>query len=428
MIGALVTVAVLYPGFMSIDSAAALSEGRAWSFTDLHPPVLAVIWRYADLVVPGPLGMLIVQLAAFWTGLCLIAERLEVRSDTRRVLFMLAVGFLPPVFSILGAIWKDVVMAALLVLAFGLAGRSSTFWPVVLLATATRHNAVFAVFPLIVFHLAERRRLSRALVLGAGATLLVVVTVAAVTRALPVRREHAVQFFVLMDVVGVALRENQLPNVEACFLKREPLTLAAAQASYSATHSLTLIQQDAPFRQCFDGGAVRALIREWVRSITASPLTYLAHRSTVFGHVIGWFQTPSDYLMMQTTFRPEWFPTLEVLPGPSRLQMLLDRGLRAIEGLGVFRPWPYLALAAACVGWAALRGARLPLFLATSGLLHEVALFVIAPGSDYRYSYWLVVSAVAAAAGLVLSTVKTRSSSAVQPAVARNDSCTRTVS
>jgi len=386
VIGALVTLMVLYPGFMSIDSAVALSEGRTWSFSDLHPPVLALIWRYVDVVVPGPFGMLIAQVAVFWAGLRLIAERLEVRSDTRRILFMLIVGFVPPVFSILGAIWKDVVMAALLVLAFGLAGRSSIFWPVVLLATATRHNAVFAIFPVIVFHLTARRSLPRALLLGAGATVLVIVTITAATRALPVRREHAVQFFVLMDVVGVALRENQLPNVESCFLKREPLTLAAAQASYSATHSLTLIQEDAPFRQCFEGGAVRELIREWMRSIAASPLTYLAHRSTVFGYVIGWSQTPSDYLMTQTTLRPEWFPALEVLPGPSRLQMLLDRCLRAIEGLGIFRPWPYLVLAAACVGWAALRGVRLPLFLATSGLLHEMALFFIAPGSDYRYS------------------------------------------
>jgi len=67
VIGALVTLMVLYPGFMSIDSAVALSEGRTWSFSDLHPPVLALIWRYVDVVVPGPFGMLAVQIAVFYS-------------------------------------------------------------------------------------------------------------------------------------------------------------------------------------------------------------------------------------------------------------------------------------------------------------------------------------------------------------------------
>ncbi len=403
VMGALVSLMILSPGFMSTDSAVALSEGRAWRFTDLHPPVLALIWRYVDMVVPGPFGMLALQLAVFWTGLWLIARRLEVRSDTRRIVFMLIVGFVPPVLSILGAIWKDVVMAVLLVLAFGLAGRRSFFWPVVLLATAMRHNAVFAVFPAIVFHLAEGRGPLRALLLGVGVTVLAVVTIAAATRALPVRQEHAVQFFVLMDVVGVALRENRLPNVDSCFQKGAPLTLSDVRASYSPTHSLSLIASDAPFKQCFKGGAVAALIREWRRSIIRSPITYLAHRSTVFGYVIGWFKTPSDYVVTRTTFPSEWFPALDVTRAPTRVQMWLDRLFRAIEGFGIFRPWLYLVLASACVGWALLSGGHPSLFLATSGLLYEGALFFIAPGSDYRYSYWPMVSAVAAAAWLGLS-------------------------
>src|SRR4051812_39361093 len=60
---------VYRPGFMSVDSVVQLGEARSGEFTDFHPPILALIWRYLDQLWPGPIGMLMLLDGLFWLGL-----------------------------------------------------------------------------------------------------------------------------------------------------------------------------------------------------------------------------------------------------------------------------------------------------------------------------------------------------------------------
>src|SRR4051812_31498991 len=47
------------PGYMGNDSGWQLSQARSGEYHDTHPVLMALIWRYTDRVLPGPLGMLV---------------------------------------------------------------------------------------------------------------------------------------------------------------------------------------------------------------------------------------------------------------------------------------------------------------------------------------------------------------------------------
>jgi phosphotransferase system glucose/maltose/N-acetylglucosamine-specific IIC component len=66
----------------------------------------------------------------------------------------------------------------------------------------------------------------------------------------------------------------------------------------------------------------------------------------------------------------------------------------------LFKPWPYFAAAFLLLGAALLlrmHNWRLAAGLLVSGLLHEFALFFLAPASEYRYSAWMMVTVILAA-------------------------------
>ena len=75
-----------------------------------------------------------------------------------------------------------------------------------------------------------------------------------------------------------------------------------------------------------------------------------------------------------------------------------QRGWNAIVHLfaktPLFRPVLYLVLA--IVALVLARRQRLLRNLVISGLVYELALFILAPTNDYRLSHWLVVTSVIA--------------------------------
>ncbi len=62
-----------FPGEMTNDSKVQLSEALAYSFSDLHPPVMAYVWSYLIRFFDAAPAMLAFHLVFHWLGLCLIA-------------------------------------------------------------------------------------------------------------------------------------------------------------------------------------------------------------------------------------------------------------------------------------------------------------------------------------------------------------------
>ena len=154
-LGVAVTLAAFYPGYLSFDSADQWQQARHFAFTSLHPPLQAMLWHFVDRVWPGPGGMFVLQVLLYWSALALLVAQRRWRAPWQ-ALGVLLLGFWPPLFGLLPHLWKDVPMAALLVLAAALASRDlrhPSEWTragvlgCLILACTLRHNAMLAVLP-----------------------------------------------------------------------------------------------------------------------------------------------------------------------------------------------------------------------------------------------------------------------------------------
>jgi len=102
-IGWVIGLIYAYPGMMTMDSLDQLREGREGFYTDGHPPAMAAMWRIVDAITAGPFLMLVIQTAAFVTGMYLILRR--AMSPRAAALATTLVYIFPPVLAPMAVIW-----------------------------------------------------------------------------------------------------------------------------------------------------------------------------------------------------------------------------------------------------------------------------------------------------------------------------------
>src|SRR5580693_1458869 len=98
---------------MSFDSTVQLGEARAAHYTDWHPPVMAFIWRYLDMIVAGPLLMLLLQSGLLLFGSYALIRR--VARSTYAACVAVAILLFPPVGTTMAVIWKDSLMVGAII-------------------------------------------------------------------------------------------------------------------------------------------------------------------------------------------------------------------------------------------------------------------------------------------------------------------------
>lgn len=395
---------VFHPGFMSLDSADQLMQARRGVFSDWHAPVMSVLWMGLERLVTGPFGMLLLQVAAFWVGLALMARRIAAPLPVKAG-FLVVLAVAPPIVSIAGAIWKDVLMTSLLVLAGGLAGRRFLFWPFALLATLSRHNAVLAVLGLVILHFAPAGPTLGRLCGALAATVALFAVSLAVNAALVDERMHPMQMFALDDLIAITASTGRAPDVDPCHQRRKDLR---ELAPYNEPKAVAAIASWRRFRYCSDDTAAGTLVQAWLRTLVTHPIAYATHRAKIARRLLGVDDTPGNFVMARSTYAGSAAVAVEPPAPATALQEWFGARIWDLRSYGVFRPWIYGLLAAGACVLAARRGRWWPCCIALSGLTYELGLFLVAPSSDYRYSYWMIVSALIAAAWLLAESVGAR--------------------
>lgn len=147
------------PGFMTTDTYTQFNQAMKGVYDDWHPPVMAFVWRCLLFLQEGPLPLLCFQLLMLFGACYLLSGQKRPNGGTRWVWIFFPL--LPQVYCLAGVIWKDVQMAFSLLLGMALyfywdserASKLPLFGSVLFLAYAVliRHNAIFAVLPLIFF-------------------------------------------------------------------------------------------------------------------------------------------------------------------------------------------------------------------------------------------------------------------------------------
>ena len=408
-IGWLVFIAYGWPGLVTMDSLDQLAEGRAWFFTDFHPPAMAALWGILDRIIPGPLPMLVIQGTAFELGLYLLLRR--ALSPRKAAVWTVAVLLFPPVLAPMVVIWKDCLMAGCFVL--GTAAILDPRRNVRILglvafaaATAVRYNAPAATLPLVVL-LFEWEPGKRALVRYATATAAwLALTIAAMgLNAILVDQEMHFWTSSLapQDIVGTLTKvDEDIPDADLKALL-DPTGLqydhdihARLRARYMPAEFTQYLAAPGPWTLPLSGttplpdAQQQAMAHAWWTVITSHQGAYVRYRLETFGETLGVF----DHFLGATVIRHKGQPLVRfdqfgLRKGYWGWQDKLERWQLALaKHTRLFRPHVYVLLAIVLLGFT--RRHRDVFALLVSGLMLELSLLPLVQTPDYRYSHWLV--------------------------------------
>ena len=135
------TIWSFYPGLMTADSSAGLTEGRQNSYSDILSPLMSYLWGMFDRIIAGPGLMLIFQNLIFWSA-CAVFWRATYKKSFWLGLALVLFAFFPQIISQLPFIWKDIGLGASLFLAAAL----------IYLADTEKSKTALLISPLFLFY------------------------------------------------------------------------------------------------------------------------------------------------------------------------------------------------------------------------------------------------------------------------------------
>jgi hypothetical protein len=411
--GGAVVVASFYPGYMSFDSVMQLGEARTGMFTDAHPPLMALLWRLVDSVSPGPQGMLVLHNLIFFTGAALLCA-LAIDSTSASAAVLLLFGLFPPVFALLGTIWKDVGLGVSLLLGFALllkAAVSKSKYAFIgsiaclFYALAVRHNGVLAVLPLTVWAgpvfanlFLSRPDAKRSVWSAVAIFAALLASVSLANRALTHGRSvYHYQGFVLHDVLAISIAKSHLYLPPYTYWDADPPSSGDLKEIYDPTNIVPMFGgTPAPRHLKFTGEANEAaeLRKAWLHAVLDAPGAYLNHRWIMFKIQLGLGKQPVCYPY-------HWGiedNNLGVSLRPSRLNEAAMRWLDKLRDTFLFRTWFYVALILALMllfRWLPPDHRAPAWALAASSLMYELGYFFVAPTCDFRFNWWTVIATIA---------------------------------
>jgi hypothetical protein len=353
--------------------------------------------------------MLVLQVVTGWAGLMLLGLRAQRLGRPRMAIALLCCGFLPIPFALMGAVIKDAVMAAALLLAVGLFawrdarwGRAATIGAVLLIvvASAVRFNAFLAGVPLIVALLPPYWRASPVR-LGVAVALVAVPLVLALpvaNRLLHASPSGVELSLVIFDLGGITAASG----VDAFPPQPVADPVAINRGCYDPEKWDSYAWWvDRPCPIGFD--SIRAELarsgasgtRLWLGAIFAHPIAYAVHR-------LRHFNVNSRFIVRGDVERPV-FEDSDPNPWGYRLRggglhILVDDAALGTAATPLGWPIWWMALAAAVlIAGPCLPSGGATAPLALSSLLYGLGYLPLSVASEMRYHLWTMTAAMLAA-------------------------------
>ncbi|RYC74761.1 hypothetical protein G112A_00160 [Candidatus Nanosynsacchari sp. TM7_G1_3_12Alb] len=403
-------VIIFYPGYMSPDSISHLEQATGVAhLTDWHPPVMTRLWGVLIGITSHISSMLIFQLALIVAAMFMLS--IIVYRYTRNRAWALStymILLLPNIVNIAGVIWKDVQMAFSLTLAVLLIwfiisskkslGRVAVYGIVglalllILYAGMLRHNALFAVLPIL--FVLPRLSTKRLPVWSGFACVIIglVVTIGA-TAVInqPSEKTHPITAVQLDDIVHVANFDREQHGRWSMYKKVHDTCRDKTKDIMNSYIICTTATQREALKNEHQG-----VFNDWLSTILAHPIKYTLYRSATFSIFL--FPQPERMYIFQPGIEQNQVGAAVkneyVISG---LAAYVKGGTQANIPL-IFQPWLYLAV----LVFIYYKSGRIRKHMqrrfiravALSGLVYIMAYFPMAVAVDYRYIYWSVFAAI----------------------------------
>jgi hypothetical protein len=410
------------PGHISTDSVMQLFEGRHHVRATFGPAVYSAILGGFDSITPGT-GLYFAASAALLfaslAGLRGLRPNMSWLGPVAAAVLMLS----PTILLYQGVIWKDVLFANLSVAGFVLAARAASAWTqpgrpwvtlaamvlVLALAAQVRQNGIIAAGVMAVVMAWTARAGGWRAILGWSMGLLIATLVLSYAMGLAAQPHRAgadrathvgIRILQHYDIIGASAHDPglRLDEIRVANPVTEQVIRTRAVPLYSPER-VDYLELDPPMGVMLWLLPDEVVDAQWRDLILHHPQAYLSHRLDVFRWV---FLTPSI---------DSCLPIFVGVSGPPatladlRLASGVDGGDQAIFNYGtffldtpVFSHLSYALAALACALVMLLR--HEPQDVAMAGLMFAAlgfaaSFFVISIACDYRYLYFLDLSALA---------------------------------
>jgi len=409
-LGAITVTYLFFPGFMSKDSFEQFTEAQSFHFTDWHPPMMAFVWHFIDLIWPGQQGMLLFNNLLFWLGMAFILDSRSSRKELS-LLFLFVIGFFPPVIALLSTIWKDVAMGSDLVLAVGLLSKASTVdecktkrillcmnFFVLLYAIGVRHNAITAVLPLCFWmsHITLKNAITsmkKKIVIGSLIFASLVLFNAIATKTLIDEPSYLpTQWFMAHDLTAISAMtgEKTVPKV---FQNNKNMTYEDWISIYQPFRVEKIYNPKNPNRlkMTRNPQELKILFTAWLSALTRHPLLYLRHR--IMLGAFQWGFAEEVWYPFQTGIQNNDMGISTELSSRTKITVMI---LYALRNSLLFRGWFYLLLLTATLFYI-LRYRKknyAGIAVGASGIFYALSNFFFATAADFRLIWWTVIASL----------------------------------
>lgn len=397
---------LFYPGYMSYDSLHALRSARAGVTDAMWPPMVSYLWRLVDVVSPDPAAMFFVQVFLFLGCFTLLGYFL-----TRRLWWCLGILLffcaVPVLLGTVAAIWKDVLMAGLLLAAMlaafqvraasnSAAAQGFFFLSIIFmwLAASARHNAITAVVPIAVYAgWAVVRRAGGSNVKRdvAASGLVAVLVLGGVYAGKSVMDRYSLPEFRAiagttklmagvrgMDLFGASLCLNR--NLLESHSPR--LSLDDIARHYDPRH----VNLSGNVFSKVDGLGSAEFDRIWWQTLKDNPVCFFNNKLLLTKYLLGANAQQQFIIFAPSVDLNEFGYFL----APSVLRSNVERYILKASKLFFFRPWFFFLLSFPAVIYLARKSAQPlpPMVLFSSSMLYSAGLFLFGNAADARLLFY----------------------------------------
>jgi hypothetical protein len=423
--GYALTLVVFFPGVMNYDARYVYLDSQKGFYGDWQSPVMTWLWHLINPVAPGSASMFLLIATLYWFGIGILSMAIRRRSQPLAIVLPL-LALTPPLFALLGVIWRDVLMAATWLLAAALV-FSATTWRtkprmaaqllalvLIVFGALIRPNAIAAAPLLITYALWPQRFAWKrtALLFVPLAVALYAIMQIVYYGGLGATRQHPLHSVAVFDLGGVTYfsGENQFPvSWQADEME------ALRGRCYDPSYWNVYWNGDCKFVMARLEGEPKifgtpTLTQAWRDAVFAQPAAYLQHRFAFFrtflfdSHLAMWREDIDR--PQQTVFadRPAF--------------MALTAVQDALEPTPLFRmgTWLLASLVLLLPAWrrrASPEGAFL-CGVCGSATLYALSYLPLGVASEFRYIYWTVLASVA---GLTVALLPRSSNRTTAPAL-----------
>jgi hypothetical protein len=412
--GLLVALAVLYPGQYPFDSAYQLWQARTGNFNDQSPVAMTAVWSLLLRLGANPAALLCLNLGMLWTGLALCAASVSRLALTRAAL-TLVLGLMPLTLVEMAHLLTDAHLAAVLVLAIGLAAwglkasSRASLWAslaMCIYAGAVRYNALAAIVPLgavIAGNIIgeQRRRWAAMLSAAVGIGVISLALGYALDRTIVTDRVTVWPTIALWDLAAMSVDSGELllpsftyaPGLTVQEL-RQPGVFDPTANTYLFQGTHTGMRDG--LTEPYTSTQLRALGLAWIHAVLRYPVAYVRHRVRTFFLLIGPHRGAYQgvpYFVSRVQYRDN--PALPDALAPG-LQQAFYGLAQKLHPSWVFAALPYLFLSVVAGVLGVVRRDRdlgqLAVAVSSGALLYSATYLPLAPAADLRYLTWPIVA------------------------------------